>query len=108
MIINNVKYKGICSIDCDFAYSNLCFNKKYFKAQEDAVKKFKEIFPDAVIESIESGFVRFLWWTYYEGYEYREAFVTCGYKKVDKKSKGTMDCWIINIKADNYLGFDYF
>lgn len=36
MIINNVDYKGVCSIDCDFAYSNLCFNKKYFKTQEDA------------------------------------------------------------------------
>ena len=91
--------KGIYNITtCTDAYFEtndvIAFNKRYF-TKEQAVHKFKEMFPNAKIIKEYESYVRFLWWTYYSGYEYIEVDTRCGFRLVDKGGKGSSNCWII-------------
>lgn len=108
MILDGVEHKYVYGIDSDFALTTVAFSKKRFKTKEDAVNKFKEMLPTAEIDSVRESYVRFLWWTQYEGYEYRYGYPACGFKEVKQGGKGAMDCWIIAIKFDDTWGWDYF
>lgn len=103
-VYDDKKYENVYAVD-NFGWflENLAFNKKVFKTQEDAIKKFKEICSKNEIEEIKSGFVRFCWWTEdHSSYEYPNEDVRqcCGYRISKKCGKGAIDCWIISIKIN--------
>lgn len=94
---NIIEHKGVYPLDT-FTWFVDCyaFRKKDYPTKEDAIKKFNEITNNAdIYGEIKEKYVRFLWWTYTSGYEYREQDIRCGYRTVKEKGKGAMDCWVI-------------
>ena len=95
---NIIEYKGVYVVDC-FGWFVDCyaFRKKDYPTKEIAIQKFKEITNNAdIYGEIKESYVRFLWWTYTSGYEYREQDIMCGYRTVKDKGRGAVDCWVIS------------
>ena len=98
IIFDGKEYKGVYVVD-DFSWfaDTFAFRKKDYPTKESAIKTFKEITGNGdIYGEVKESYVRFLWWTYTSGYEYREQDIRCGYRTVKEKGRGSMDCWIIN------------
>ena len=97
-IFNDKEEKGVYVVD-NFSWFADCFafRKKDFPTKASAIRKFLEITNNGDMDGeVKESYVRFLWWTYTSGYEYREQELKCGYRTVKEKGRGAMDCWIIN------------
>lgn len=96
-IFDGKEVKGVYVVNSfSWFVDTYAFRKKDFPTKEDAIKKFKEITNNADIDGeVKESYVRFLWWTFTSGYEYREQELACGFRTVKDKGRGAMDCWII-------------